>query len=125
MNDQMVWVFLTSTDFHQGFVYNIFDGFTGIVTHPYRDAKKQGVKGFGKGVGRGIGGLVFKSTAAVVGLPGYTLKGVEKQMEKRFDRDLKAKILEVRMRQGLAAFERASDAEKQEILKRWKEYGVE
>jgi hypothetical protein len=81
------------------------------------------VKGFGKGVGRGIGGLVFKSTAAGLALPAYTLKGVEKQLEKRFDRGLKAEILAVRLRQGLAAFKRATDEEKQEVLRRWEEYG--
>jgi sterol 3beta-glucosyltransferase len=62
--------------------------------------------------------------AAAFGLPAYTLKGVEKQIEKRSDRDLKAEILEIRLRQGLAAFRQASAEEKREMLKRWKELGV-
>jgi sterol 3beta-glucosyltransferase len=105
-------------------VLNLYDGFTGIATHPYQDAKKQGVKGFCKGVGRGVGGFVFKTMAAVIGVPAYTLKGVEKQIEKRSDRDLKTEIIAIRMRQGLAAFRRASEEEKQDIMKRWKEFGV-
>jgi sterol 3beta-glucosyltransferase len=102
-------------------VLNLYDGFTGVVTHPYRDAKKDGVVGFGKGVGRGFGGLLLKTMAAVSGLPGYTLKGIEKQIEKRADRDLKAKIIQIRLKQGLAAIQRTSEEEKQQIIKRWKE----
>jgi len=41
----------------------MFDGFTGIVTQPYRGAQKKGVTGFGTGVGKGVGGLVFKTSA--------------------------------------------------------------
>jgi len=66
---------------------------------------------------------LFKSTAAVVGIPAYTLKGWEKQVEKRFDRRLKAKILEVRLRQGLVAYSKATKEEKEEVLSRWSEFG--
>jgi sterol 3beta-glucosyltransferase len=66
---------------------------------------------------------VFKSTAAVIGVPAYTFKGLEKQFEKRFDRDLKAKILEVRLRQGMVAYGKASEEEKETIMRRWREYG--
>jgi hypothetical protein len=41
-------------------VYGFYDGFTGIVTLPYRGAKRAGAKGFGIGVLHGIGGLVLK-----------------------------------------------------------------
>lgn len=105
-------------------MFNLYDGFTGIVTHPYRDAKKDAVVGFGKGVGRGVGGLVFKTMAAVFGLPAYTLKGAEKQIEKHSDKDLKAEILRERLKQGLAAFQRATEEEKREVLKRWEELNV-
>lgn len=107
---------------------NIFDGFTGIITHPYRDMKKEGVKGLGKGVGRGVGGLVFKTIAAIIGVPAYTLKGIEKQVEKLADRDrdqdLKSEILAARMQQALEAFRQASEEEKKEIVKRWKHLGI-
>lgn len=101
----------------------MLDGVTGIVYHPYRGAQKQGASGFGKGIGKGVGGLVFKSTAAIIGVPAYTLKGLEKQIEKRFDRQLKARILEVRLRQGMTVYGRASKAEKDEIIAKWKEMG--
>ncbi|EED17988.1 conserved hypothetical protein [Talaromyces stipitatus ATCC 10500] len=100
---------------------NLYDAVTGLVIHPYRDTREYGVEGIGKGIGRGIGGLFFKSIAAAFGLPGYCLKGLEKQIEKRDDRDLRAQILQVRIIQGLAAYRRASEEDKQEILRRWNE----
>jgi hypothetical protein len=108
----------------QGFVFNLYDGVTGIVTHPYRDTKKDGVVGFGKGVGRGVSGLVLKTMAAVTGLPGYTLKGFEKQLEKHSNRKLNAQILKMRLMEGMAAFKQTTVEEREEILKRWKEFGV-
>lgn len=58
---------------------------------------------------------------AAFGVPGYTLKGLEKQLRKRYDRDLKAKLITVRLRQGIAEFEQASKEQKEEITKRWEE----
>lgn len=107
----------------KGFAYNLLDGVTGIVYHPYRGSQKDGLSGLGKGLGKGFGGLVFKTTAAVIGVPAYSLKGLEKQIEKRYDRGLKAKILQVRLRQGLTAYGRASKEEKDMVIARWKEMG--
>jgi sterol 3beta-glucosyltransferase len=66
---------------------------------------------------------LFKSTAAVMGIPAYPLKGLERAIEKRSDRGLKAQILEVRLRQGMAAFRRATEGEKEEVLRAWGEFG--
>jgi hypothetical protein len=105
-------------------VFGLYDGFTGLVTQPYNGTKKDGVVGFGKGVGRGFGGLVFKTSAAAFGMTGYTLKGVEKQFEKRLDRGLKANLIAQRLKQGLRQFGQATEEDKKEILKRWADLGV-
>jgi sterol 3beta-glucosyltransferase len=81
--------------------------------------------GFATGVGKGVGGLVFKTCAAGLSLPAYTLKGVEKQFEKRHSRPLQAKFLAIRIRQSLAEFEKATKEEKDEIIARWKEQGFD
>lgn len=52
---------------------------------------------------------MFKTTAAAFGIPGYTLKGLEKQVEKRYSRGLKANLIVVRIKQGILAFERATE----------------
>jgi len=111
---------LTNT---QEFTLSLYEGITGLVTQPYRGAEKEGVKGFGKGIGKGLGGLVFKSGAAAFAIPGYTLKGIERQFEKRFDRCLKANLLMTRMKQGIAEYKTASEEDKQLIVKRYEELG--
>lgn len=51
------------TRFLQGLGYGVYDGVTGIFTQPVRGAREEGVAGFFKGVGRGLGGSVFKPGA--------------------------------------------------------------
>jgi hypothetical protein len=52
-----------TTNSFQEFTLGMFDGVTGVVTQPYRGAQKEGVTGFSTGVGKGLGGLVFKTSA--------------------------------------------------------------
>lgn len=103
----------------KGYGLNMYDGITGLVTQPCRGAKKDGAAGFGKGVGKGAVGLVFKTLAAQFGLVGYTLKGIERQVKKRNSRDLKAKLIATRLRQGLMEYDMASEEEKACIMDRW------
>ncbi|CZT06228.1 related to sterol glucosyltransferase [Rhynchosporium graminicola] len=105
--------------------YGLYDGITGLVTQPYSGTKRDGPLGFVKGVGRGIGGLALKTSAAAFGMPGYTLKGLEKQFQKRYSRGLKANLIVVRIKQGILEFERASEEEREEIRKRWVELGCD
>jgi hypothetical protein len=127
-------------------VFGLFDGVTGLVYQPYLGAIKgskkkstfdgdddkeilsggglaRGVLGFGKGIGKGIGGLICKTGAAAFGITGYTLKGLEREIEKRHLRDLKAGMLAVRLKQGIADFGRTTEAQREEIVKRWQEGG--
>ncbi|KAF1958177.1 UDP-Glycosyltransferase/glycogen phosphorylase [Byssothecium circinans] len=78
------------TGFHSGIragrdemVYGVRDGVTGLWTQPYRMAKLQGVLGFARGVGFGIGGLVLKDIAAFFGPGAYFLKGLEEEYHKK------------------------------------------
>jgi len=64
------------------FVFGIYDGFTGVVTLPYKGARDNGTLGFAKGVGMGLTGFVLKDIAAIIGPFGYTFKGVHKELLK-------------------------------------------
>ena len=59
------------------FVYGISDGVCGLVRLPRRGMEFGDRMGFASGLGKGLGGLVLKPTAGVVGLAGFTGKGVE------------------------------------------------
>ncbi|KAI9849857.1 MAG: hypothetical protein M1837_000071 [Sclerophora amabilis] len=93
------------------FVYGIYDGVTGLVVQPYIGARDDGLLGFVKGTGKGIGGFVLKDLAAILGPMGYTLKGIHKEIQRRrlpinFIR--KARIIE-----GQRAAKALSDEERQ------------
>ncbi len=60
----------------------IGDAFTGLYRQPYQGAKKSGVRGFFTGLGKGILGSVFKTTAAGLGPPAYALKGLHTQLRR-------------------------------------------
>ena len=57
------------------FAKGIVFGITGLVTQPYKGAKKSGAKGAAVGVGKGLIGLVAKPVAGTVGLVGCTVEG--------------------------------------------------
>ncbi|KAG9238186.1 hypothetical protein BJ875DRAFT_480641 [Amylocarpus encephaloides] len=65
-----------------GFGHGLYDGLTGLVTQPYNGARKEGAVGFLKGVGKGLGGVVFKPSAGACGVPGYAFMGVYKSLMK-------------------------------------------
>lgn len=101
------------------FVFGIGDAFEGIVRHPYIGAQKEGAVGFGKGVGRGVGAFGWHVLSAIFGLPGYTLKGIERELSKRRLTSLKAELCLIRLRQANYDFERVTEEEKGMILERW------
>lgn len=47
----------------QEFGYGIYDGVSGLFTQPINGAKQEGVGGFIKGFGKGIGGFLLKPHA--------------------------------------------------------------
>jgi hypothetical protein len=70
-------------------VFGIYDGVTGLATHPisgYKDGRtRKGGCAWGttKGVGRGIFGVASRAGAIAFGIPGYTMKGIEMQFRKQ------------------------------------------
>jgi hypothetical protein len=63
---------------------------------------------------------VTNFAAATFGLPGYTLKGVEKELQKHHLTNCKAEIILIRLRQGIDAFRKASQRERDGVVCRWK-----
>ncbi|KAI1758595.1 glycosyltransferase family 28 domain-containing protein [Hypoxylon sp. FL1150] len=101
-------------------MYNFYEAVSGIILRPYKGAKRNGLKGLGKGILGAGWGLVGGVGAGIIGLPGYTLKGIEKELSKNRLTEHKAEVLLIRFREGLNDYQQATDAEKQEIVKRWK-----
>lgn len=99
------------------FAYGIYDAWTGVVRLPVRGAKDGGgIKGFTKGVGMGLTGLVLKDISAFVGPVGYTLKGLKKQVERR--RQPSRHVRRSRILQGQCDMSELSDEERSSCIEK-------
>lgn len=110
------------TGFHSGlraagkeFALGVYDGFTGIVSQPYHGGKEEGVKGFVKGLGRGVAGGFLKTSSATVGVVGFTLKGVHREVRKKRDKEVSEKIRQERIRQGEAEVRELEKEEEEQV----------
>jgi hypothetical protein len=101
------------------FGWGLYDGISGIVTQPWQGAQKEGAMGFVKGFGKGIGGSMLKTAAAVCALPAYTMQGIRVEMRNRFARSSMNYIITSRVLQGEEDLSGASAEERQDILARW------
>ena len=115
------------TDFRSGlkaatkeFGFGMYDGITGLVTQPMKGAQKEGAAGFVKGIGKGIGGIMLKPGAAIFGIPGYTMKGVYKEMSKRMGSSVQNYIIAARTAQGYDEWHASSEQERRDVVMRWK-----
>lgn len=102
------------------FGFGWYDGVTGLATQPWQGAKREGVSGFVKGVGKGVGGFLTKPGAALLGILSHTMQGVSKEMEKLFGSNVHSYIVASRVAQGYEDWLQSSDAEKQDVIERWK-----
>lgn len=114
------------TDFKSGvraatkeFGFGLYDGITGLVTQPVKGAAKEGPAGFVKGIGKGIGGIVLKPGAAFFGIPGHTMKGVYKEMQKLFGSSVQNYIIAARTAQGFEEYQKSSPEERRDVVMRW------
>ncbi|KAI5813184.1 hypothetical protein BZA77DRAFT_334948 [Pyronema omphalodes] len=95
------------TGFHSGMraagkelALGMYDGFSGVVMQPYKGAREQGVKGAVKGIGKGFGGLFFKTQAGLAGVIGFPMKGVHRELRKGRDRKVLERVMVARRVQG-------------------------
>ncbi|KAI7493391.1 UDP-Glycosyltransferase/glycogen phosphorylase [Hortaea werneckii] len=101
------------------FGYGFYDGISGLVTQPMRGAQKEGPAGFVKGFAKGIGGIALKPGAAIFGLPGYTMKGMYKEMQRMFGSSVQNYIIAARTAQGFDEWRASTPEERGDIVRRW------
>lgn len=88
------------------FAYGIYDGWTGLVTLPkseWKDGETLSSKltGLGSGIGKGLGGFVFKNANALIAPPAFLVEGLIKHVEKKGkDPESKALLRGSRFQQG-------------------------
>ena len=125
----------------QEFGFGFYDGISGLVTQPLEGAKKEGVAGLIKGFGKGIGGVVLKPGAgkpsnnyplnsiayqtAIWGLPGYTFKGIYKELQKHLGSSVQNYIVAARTAQGYDEWHTSSREEQIDVVSRWQSIQVD
>ncbi|KAH7360873.1 putative glucosyl/glucuronosyl transferase [Rhexocercosporidium sp. MPI-PUGE-AT-0058] len=102
------------------FAFGFYDGVTGLVAQPWKGAQKEGTSGFLKGVGKGVGGFLTKPGAALFGVPAYLMKGVYKEVQNLFGSNVQNYIVASRTAQGYEDWLQGSEAEKEDVIERWK-----
>ncbi|KAI2631540.1 family 1 glycosyltransferase [Hypomontagnella submonticulosa] len=102
------------------FGFGWYDGVTGLFTQPWKGAQKEGASGFFKGVGKGVGGFLTKPGAALWSIPAYFMKGVYKEVQNLFGSNVQNYIVASRVAQGYEEWLQSSDAEKEDVIVRWK-----
>ncbi|KIW96931.1 uncharacterized protein Z519_02322 [Cladophialophora bantiana CBS 173.52] len=101
---------------------NIAKAWAGVVYEPYKGARSDGWKGFGKGLGRGLGHLIFRQRGLVIGHAAYGVRALYDLIKKKLDGDpTLSYILATRYIEGFEEVNKATVEEKLEVVRRWKE----
>ena len=107
------------------FGYGLYDGITGLVTQPMSGARKEGAAGLIKGAAKGVGGLILKPGAGFWGIPGYTAKGVYRELAKHFGSSVQNYIIAARTAQGYEEWKDSTPEKREEIVAGWKSSKLE
>ena len=101
------------------FGYGFYDGISGLVTQPIAGAQKEGFAGFIKGAARGMAGVVLKPGAGVWGIPGYTAKGVYREVAKHFGKSVQNYIIAARTAQGYEEWKNSTPELRADVVAAW------
>lgn len=103
----------------KGFGYGLWDGLSGLYTQPAKGIEEGGIGGFFSGLGKGIGGAVFKPVAGAVGLPAYAIRGVYEEVARLTGGSEEDKERAERLKQGNDEWSMCTGEERKAILGMW------
>lgn len=99
---------------------NIAKAYAGLVYEPYKGARKNGWKGFSKGLGTGFGNWLFGRGIWVNGRQ-YGMRAIYNDIRKRFGSGTLSYILAANFAQGFEEMKTSTEEQRQDILRRWHE----
>lgn len=101
---------------------NIGKAYVGVVKEPYKGAKANGWRGFGKGLGTGFGNLLFpKRGLFVVNGKSYGMRALYKTIKKRFGAGTLSFILAAHFAHGFEEAKASTEKERLDVVRRWHE----
>jgi hypothetical protein len=100
---------------------NVGKAYAGVVYEPYKGAKADGWRGFGKGLGKGFGHVLFPERGLVIGGTSYGLRGLYNVIKKRMGAGTLSFILAAHFAQGFEEVRASTEEERLDVLRRWHE----
>lgn len=98
---------------------NIGKAYAGVVTHPYKGAKADGWRGFGKGLGKGLTGIFIRRRGIVIGGKQYGIRALYSAIKERMGAGTLSFILAAHFAEGFEEAKAATEEERQDVLRRW------
>ena len=102
---------------------NVGKAYAGIVYQPYKGAKADGWRGFGKGLGKGFGNVLTRKRGLVVRGTAYGTRAIYNAIKKRLGSGTLSYVLAAHFAQGFEEAKASTDEERQDVLRRWHELG--
>ena len=102
---------------------NVGKAYAGIVYQPYKGAKADGWRGFGKGLGKGFGNVLTHRRGLVVRGTAYGTRAIYNAIKKRLGSGTLSYVLAAHFAQGFEEAKASTDEERQNVLRRWHELG--
>jgi hypothetical protein len=100
---------------------NIAKTYAGVVYEPYKGAKAEGLRGFGKGLGRGVGHVLFPQRGMTINGKRYGIRAAYDSIRKRMGAGTLSFILAAHFSQGFEEANVATEEERLDVLRRWHE----
>ena len=97
---------------------NVGKAYAGVVSEPYKGARKDGWRGFGKGLGKGFYGLVPRR-GIVVGGTAYGIRALYLAIKKRMGSGTLSFILAAHFAQGFDEVKSSTEEERLDVFRRW------
>ncbi|KIW24297.1 uncharacterized protein PV07_10024 [Cladophialophora immunda] len=95
-----------------------YDAFTGLITQPIICTYNEGPVGLAKGLVSGALGVLVKPGAAMIGVPGYTLKGIYMEVSKHASRSTCDTIVSALLN-GVMEECKQNPVQREEVLRMW------
>lgn len=100
---------------------NAGKAYIGVVYEPYKGARANGWRGFGKGLGKGFGNLLFPRRGLVIGGRAYGLRAIYNAVKKRMGAGTLSFILAAHFLEGFEEVKASAEEERLDVLRRWHE----
>lgn len=104
---------------------NVAKAWGGVVYEPYKGAKKDGWRGFGKGLGRGFGHVLFPQRGLVINGTSYGTRALYHKIKKHMGSGTLSFILAANFALGFEEVHKSTEEDRLDVLRRWNELAPE